>query len=327
MTAVLDGSRSTHAGASAAPVGLSAADLASLVETFQDATSKLERTHASLRQEVSRLEGELVDTKAQLRRASELAALGEMAAGISHEVRNPLGSIRLYAQLIHDDLGDRPESKQTATKIIKAVDGLDAIVGDVLAFSREMRLRVQWCESGLLLEQAASACAAQACDGVELIVQDSGARSVLADASLVHQALVNVVRNGCEATRKSGGGLVRLGVGERRVLDADGRRVVMDALVISDEGDGIPAAAKSRIFNPFFTTRETGTGLGLAIVHRIMNAHGGRVHIDTSTGGERPAGTTVELLLPKEDAPNTGGPIARADQSCEEPSHEHRAGR
>jgi len=116
-------------------------ELEDLLRTFNDVTSKLQSTHETLRAEVSRLQGELEQANRRLRRSRELAALGEMAAGIAHEIRNPLGSIKLYTEALEADLrGDAP-SHGTAVKIGSAVEGLDRIVGDVLAFAREMRLR------------------------------------------------------------------------------------------------------------------------------------------------------------------------------------------
>ncbi|MEM9083097.1 MAG: ATP-binding protein [Planctomycetota bacterium] len=288
--------------------GMSPAELTELLSTFNDATKKLEAAHGTLQQHVVRLEGELRETRAQLHRARELAALGEMAAGIAHEVRNPLGSIRLYAELIGDDLAECAEMQGAAgaaKKIVNAVDGLNGIVGDVLAFSREMRVSRVPVDARELLENAANACHAGDEDCSRIVVGGDQLEGVevCCDRGLMQQALVNVVRNAVEATGKAGGGEVRLSMARRRILDETGRRVPMVALMVSDEGDGISKDALGRIFNPFFTTRETGTGLGLAIVHRIIDAHQGRVQIESSTGddGDR-RGTTVELLIPLTDA-------------------------
>lgn len=294
----------------AAPVRseISPAELTELLNTFNEATSKLEAAHGTLQQHVVRLEGELRETRAQLHRARELAALGEMAAGIAHEVRNPLGSIRLYAELIRDDLTGLAQAQGAAgaaSKIVNAVDGLNGIVGDVLAFSREMRVRRVGVDVGELLKNAASACCAGEGEHLRIIVSsdDFEGVEVCCDRGLMQQALVNVVRNAVEATEKAGGGEVRLWAERRRILDETGRRVPMIGLMVTDEGDGISEDALGRIFNPFFTTREAGTGLGLAIVHRIIDAHQGRVQIDSSTGGgDAKRGTTVELLIPLTDA-------------------------
>ena len=285
--------------------GLSAEDLAKLLSDFQSATSQLETAHVALQGHVSRLEGELRETRAQLRRARELAALGEMAAGIAPEVRNPLGSIRLFAEMLREDLVEQPASAAVAGKITRAVDGLDAIVGDVLTFSREVRPRGGVVDVEGLVHDAVSSCEGCCGDGaVEIVVGDvDDPGEVDGDQTLLMQALVNVVRNGCEAVvvGESGRGRVTVWSGRRRALDAEGRRVEMDALCVRDDGDGMDEEVRGRVFNPFFTTREAGTGLGLAIVHRILDAHGGRVVIESWTKADRARpGTVVELLLPRD---------------------------
>jgi len=284
-------------------------ELADLVRSFDQAARALQETHEQLRTEVARLEAELRDTRAQLHRARELAALGEMAAGIAHEIRNPLGSIRLHAEVLVDDLTDRPAQRDIARKVARAVDGLNAVVTDVLAFSRDMRVRPAPVDARDLFEHAAEACA----DVVEKwsvrIVYDASLTGiqVVCDAGIMHQALVNVVRNACEAVGGAGPHAhrpaVRLSVENRAPLESDGTRRDMVGLVVADNGPGIPSDVIGRIFNPFFTTRSAGTGLGLPIAHRILDAHGGRVGVrsvehDPVDGG-RGTGTIVELLLPQ----------------------------
>lgn len=268
--------------------------LAELIATFTDATSRLQATHETLRAEVQRLEGELRETKGQLARARELAALGEMAAGIAHEIRNPLGSIKLYARVLVDDLDDRERERETASKIARAVDGLNAVVGDVLAFSREMRLDTVPTSVRDLVEHALECCADRhdAID-VELEIDDA---TCSADTSLAHQAIVNVLRNACDALREQGGGRLRISTRRASALDHDGKRRAFACIAVDDSGPGIPADVRQRMFNPFFTTRAAGTGLGLPIVHRILDAHDGRITIDDAPAPLH--GARVELLFP-----------------------------
>ncbi|GAB4550766.1 MAG: hypothetical protein Tsb0013_12630 [Phycisphaerales bacterium] len=281
--------------------GLGPDQLAELIATFTDATSRLQQTHETLRAEVARLEGELRETKGQLARARELAALGEMAAGIAHEIRNPLGSIKLYAKVLVDDLADREQERDTARKIARAVDGLNAVVGDVLAFSREMRLETTAvCLRGVV-ERAMECCAdriAMSDIDVDLRLDDAGEAEV--DPTLVHQALVNVLRNACDALAERDGGCIRVSTGCRSVLDHDGVRRTMAMVLVEDSGPGIPEEVRSRVFNPFFTTRAAGTGLGLPIVHRILDAHDGRITITNGAPGL--GGARVELLFPRPKA-------------------------
>ena len=116
-------------------------ELADLMRVVTEVTTRLEATHEQLRSEVARLSGELSEANQQLARSRRLASLGEVAAGIAHEIRNPLGSIRLYARMLIDDLADRPLQQKTAAKIGDAARSLEAVVTDVLTFSKEIKIR------------------------------------------------------------------------------------------------------------------------------------------------------------------------------------------
>jgi len=288
---------------------VSAGELAELVTAFNDVAASLQATHETLRAEVSRLEAELRTTRRQLRRSRHLASLGEMAAGIAHEVRNPLGSIKLYAAMLVADLADRPSEREIAGKIVGSVDRANAVVGDVLAFSRRISVRWSQADALELLNDAREACAGCVSPGVRLVAPcpDRRPLPVACDAALVQQALVNVIRNALEAVAEgerppgSPAPAVQLDIAPRSVLGPDGERIAMTALCITDNGPGLPPEVMERMFNPFFTTRAAGTGLGLAIVHRIIDAHAGRVVARNNPATEAAhgcAGATIELLLP-----------------------------
>lgn len=272
-------------------------DLGELLAAFNEATSRLHGAHEALRAEVARLQSELREANEQLERSRRLAALGEMAAGIAHEVRNPLGGIRLYARMLVQDLADRPAERAVAEKIGAAVRGLDAVVGDVLNFAREMRVRPAPASARALLEGAAEEVLAEDRGGAAVPVRvdlRADERTVIeCDEQLLHRALVNIVRNAVQAMRT---GEASPREGHVLTLAAetagDGESFVLS---VRDTGPGIPPEAMERIFNPFFTTRATGTGLGLAIVHRIVDAHGGSIRV---RNGER-GGAEVDLSLPR----------------------------
>ncbi len=277
---------------------LSATDLAELMSAFNEVTAKLERTHAQLRAEVRRLSTELRDANEALQRSKRLAALGEMAAGIAHEVRNPLGSIGLYARMLEEDLADRPECRGVAVKIGSAVRGLDAVVGDVLTFSREVRPCAAPVEASEALDRAIDACRAEL---GEVVREDRACGPVAfeCDAGMMHRALVNVLRNAGEANRAAGRSVVRVSAACGAVDPADPDPVPGAVLRVRDEGDGVAPGVIERMFNPFFTTRAAGTGLGLPIVHRIIDAHAGRVVVMNNSDSEPGAvGATVEFRLP-----------------------------
>lgn len=292
------------------PLTADPAGLQRIIDAFNEAAVELQETHENLRGEVVRLRQELSAANARLRRSQELAALGEMAAGIAHEIRNPLGSIRLYAEALADDLADRPAERELCEKISRGVVGLDAIVRDVLAFARDHRPDPVAVPMRRLLEGAIDQC-----EGIiartGITVHDAGdgadAEFVHADPVLLVQAVSNVIRNAIEAMDAAlpagdPDRAIHVGIARRRLRlpgGGSGERIVLE---IRDHGPGIPAEVRDRMFNPFFTTRATGTGLGLAIVHRIIDAHGGHVIVDDAPGG----GARVGLCLP---------PVAEASPS------------
>lgn len=273
---------------------LGAHDLAEIMSAFTTVTDRLQGAHQALQEEVKRLNHELHETNEQLRRSRQLAALGQMAAGIAHEVRNPLGSIRLYASMLAQDLSDRPESCRLASQITRAVADLDAIVGDVLTFAREMSVRPRPVRVADLFDQALESCCCLL-HGAPIDVRRDAAveealAPLLADGALVSAALANLVRNAVEAM--PGGGTLSLSACVDHGRNADSPPSMR--LTVDDTGPGIPEEIVERIFNPFFTTRPTGTGLGLAIVHRIVDAHGGEIDIGRSAAG----GASITLIFP-----------------------------
>ncbi|MEM7626397.1 MAG: ATP-binding protein [Planctomycetota bacterium] len=270
-------------------------DLAEVIQAYSAVAERLQSSHEALQNEVARLHRELASKNAQLERGKRLAALGEMAAGIAHEIRNPLAAIQLYAEMVTADLEPDAMTQQSAAiaadnsrKIAEAVRGLSAIVLDVLSFARQIEPRARACDGRELLQRVVDAHRpAIEAAGVAVDMRCE-VRVIDADPDLLHQALLNLVRNAVDAMTDRDGGVLSLAIESHRV-------------VVADTGPGLPAEVIDRIFNPFFTTRNTGTGLGLAIVHRIIDAHGGTiaVHNDPRHGG---AVFTLELPQPSPES-------------------------
>ena len=280
------------------PHSLGIDDLKDLMQTVTETSKQLQDTHQVLQGEVARLQHELAEANVQLRRSRSLAALGGMAAGIAHEIRNPLGSIQLYVQMLAEDLQAEPNQLEICRKIDRAVVSLDAIVRDVLLFARDFTINLQPLNTDELLDRALEHCEAIITRrGVTVIRETNEAFDLHADQTLMIQALGNVLRNAVEAMTDSPSDCddneLRLTVAYRRVRCPDGQRQPRIIFGVEDTGPGITEDVVKRMFNPFFTTRATGTGLGLAIVHRIVEAHGG--HVAVSEGRSR--GTRIELCL------------------------------
>ncbi len=228
----------------------------------------------------------------------KMAALARLTASIAHEIRNPLGSMQLYVQMLAEDLREEPKQMEICRKIDRAVVSLDEIVRDVLLFARDFTINIQPLKTDELLDRALEHCEAIITrSGVTVIRETKEVFDLQADQTLMTQALSNVLRNAVEAMTDSSSDCddteLRLTVAYRRVRCPDGQRRQRVVFGVEDTGPGISEDVVKRMFNPFFTTRATGTGLGLAIVHRIVEAHGG--HVAVSAGRSR--GTRIELCL------------------------------
>lgn len=319
---------------------MSPTDMAELLGAFNEATARLQAAHESLSAEVVRLQRELRDANQQLERSRRLAALGEMAAGIAHEIRNPLGSIRLDARMLESDLQRNPELQDEAglaRRIGSAVRTVDAVVRDVLAFAGDSRVHPQPVDLCELLDRAVQESLAAVPIPVLVHRNDlqSGVTRIVADPSLLHRALVNIICNALQSMQEDRARRdrpseltidagVRSDGGAARGSDEAGERPPSRWiwLRVSDTGPGIPPEVLDRVFNPFFTTRAQGTGLGLAIVHRIVDAHGGRITVKNLapvTPEHRPdgagrgmatgcAGAAVEIELPCRTEPVAEAP-------------------
>lgn len=258
-------------------------DLRDLIGSYNDLTERLTASQKALQSEVLELRRELAEKNRQLARKNRLAILGEMAAGVAHEVRNPLGGIELYAGLIRRESDEGVKTAKWARRIQEATADLSRIVGDMLDFTRPIKPRMR----PVLLSSVADAALDMASAAVEKhsirVERDyaGGEPRVAADANLLQRAFLNIILNAADAV--GDGGLLK--VAAHGCL-LDGRPA--GALAFSDSGPGIEPEALEKVFDPFFTRKENGTGLGLAMVARIVEAHSGQV-----TASNGPAGGAV----------------------------------
>jgi signal transduction histidine kinase len=258
-------------------------ELRRIIKAYNDVTDKLQRSHTQLQDHINRLHEELSEKNRILERRNRLAALGEMAAGMAHEIRNPLGGIQLYASLLAQDVEDRPASYQLVEKIAGGVKRLEAVVGQVLHFTREISPNMTEANLADVVSQAVDLTSRQRTHaGVVCLVEGPPRMMVTVDPLLLGQALLNLLLNGIEAMASwAGPRRLRVSYG---VPDPSGpaRKLLLS---VGDTGPGISPAILDRIFNPFFTTKESGTGLGLSIVHRVVEAHEGTIVVSNSPEG------------------------------------------
>jgi signal transduction histidine kinase len=248
----------------------------------------------ALGREFNAMAAALEEREARLRRSEQLAAVGKMAAQITHEVRNPLSSIGLNAELLADEVaGAGSEAQTLARAIVKEVDRLTQVTEGYLRFVRLPEGRrepgdVSEMVRGLLRFQAGELAARGVTVEEELA---AGLPPVLFDESQLRPALLNLVRNAAEAMAEVPAG--------RRVLRVRTARAGADPaagviIEVSDQGPGIPEAHRAHIFEPFFTTKQGGTGLGLALAHEVVVRHGGTLAVTCPREG----GTRFTLSLP-----------------------------
>jgi len=253
-------------------------ELAAIIASYNEVTDKLKTAHERLTREVVRLREQLDQKNRELARKERLAALGEMAAGVAHEIRNPLGGIQLFSSLLERDLKDRPKLGALAAKISNGVRTLDGIVGDILAFAGPADVQLEPVELAPLLAETLDLIAPQRRARQVTMHVDPGEFAAIVQASPVHlqRALLNLVLNALDAVQT--GGNVWIGCGP----DQTDEWVILE---VADDGTGVSPELSQRIFDPFFTNKDTGTGLGLAIVHRVAETHGGSVRVAARNGG------------------------------------------
>lgn len=222
-----------------------------------------------------------------------LAALGEMAAAIAHEVKNPLAGIEVMAGVLRRQLSDSPDAQTILADIIKEAKMANAIVVEVLDFVRPIRLQVERVSLLDVLRDAVSMAESHVPRGQVQVTMELGDElpPIQGDPHQLRQIFTNLMTNAFEAL--GGAGQVRvaatqLPAEEETTAGTESHGVPMIQVEVSDDGPGMPADIMDRIFSPFFTTKPKGSGLGLAIVRKIVDAHDGRIDVSArATGGAR----------------------------------------
>jgi signal transduction histidine kinase len=268
-------------------------NLASRVESESDPEEIQQITHAINRlgealkaniQREKQIEG-------QLRHAERLASLGRLVAGVAHEVRNPLATIRLRVQMCRRDV-DNPKVKESCSVALEEIERLNGIVNRLLNFARPVQLHIESADLRNLIEERMESFrdwAHQRRVALSTELPQSNIPLQL-DKDRMAQVFDNVIQNAIEAMSEAGGTLC-VTLAPQSDLTDNGSGVCVE---FRDTGKGMKSSIVSHIFDPFFTTKPSGTGLGLSICHELVQAHGGKIQVDSEEG----RGTMVRITIP-----------------------------
>jgi signal transduction histidine kinase len=255
-------------------------------EEIQRIIEAINRLGSTLQQNIERekqIEGEL-------RHAERLASLGRLVAGVAHEVRNPLATIRLRLQMCRRDT-DNAGLMESCSIALAEVERLNGMVNRLLNFSRPVQLHRELTDLRILLEQRFDCFREQAIKrGVKIVASfPSEEQAFSLDKGRMAQVFDNIIQNALEAMSDEGGTLFVSLASIEPSGNGGGVRVEF-----RDSGKGMTPAVASHIFDPFFTTKPAGTGLGLSICHELVTAHGGEMHVESEVG----RGTSVSITMP-----------------------------
>jgi two-component system sensor histidine kinase HydH len=237
--------------------------------------------------EIKRLQDEVI-------RSQRLASLGGLAAGVAHEIRNPLSSIKGFAAYFRDKFTDVPTDREAAEVMIHEVDRMNRVITQLIEFARPLKMSVNSVSLPVVIRHALTLVEKDAAKmGISIETEiPPGKWEIPVDADQMTQVFLNLYLNAIASMEK--GGTLRVS------LSAQDEKLVR--ISVSDTGIGIPAADIPRIFDPYFTTRSGGTGLGLAICHKIVEAHNGEIFVESEEG----KGTNVVVTLPAASMQNIG---------------------
>ncbi len=228
---------------------------------------------------------ELKELEIKMQRKEKLAALGSLAAGIAHEVRNPLSSIKGYATFFASLFEKESENRKAAYIMAEEVDRVDRVISELLEFAKPAELKLKETDMEQLIANSLRIIKHEAADaGVNLIKEFDQPLPVLKiDPDRFIQVLLNLYINAIQAMEDGGDLTIKAGIEKDALI-----------LEICDTGTGISPENQESVFNPYFTTKKQGTGLGLAIVYKIIESHNGTIHIQSIKG----KGTTFVILIP-----------------------------
>jgi signal transduction histidine kinase len=257
-----------------------------LTYTLAEANREQSRKYRSVAEQLAQANRDLQAAEAAVRRSERLAALGQLSAGLAHELRNPLGTIRASAEILTRNLaGENDVAREMAGFIASEVDRTNSLVTRFLEFARPMKARPAPADLGEVIDRAVARLERNS-PPFDVSVYKNYSPDigpVALDAELIERAIYNLLLNAAQATPPGGAITVKTRLADGAV-----------EIAVIDRGAGIDPAHLENIFNPFFTTKPEGVGLGLAIVSKIVDGHGGRMAVESEPG----KGSVFRVFLP-----------------------------
>jgi signal transduction histidine kinase len=255
-----------------------------LIQEQERLLDEIESWNRTLEERVEQKTVELEMAHHEVLLTEKLAALGHLSAGMAHEIRNPLNSISLFAQVLSSGLGDEPEMKSYSEKIINEVERIDAILVKLLSTSKRSHFQLRTIHIDRVITTSLQPFLEQMNVQDVALQTELGEKtpSILADADELGQIFSNLFANAL-FEMKAGGTL-------SVTLESDDKEALV---TVSDTGGGIPEEHLNNIFDPFFTTKERGTGFGLSVVLRIVKTYAGRINVESNS-----LGTSFQIWLP-----------------------------
>jgi signal transduction histidine kinase len=242
---------------------------------------------------IAPLQVQLVESRQLVERQEKLASLGVLAAGVAHEIRNPLTAIKAWLYMQQKHLARGTPEYEDSTLISGEIDRLERIVKDFLLFARPsdpelitVPVEQPLHEVQTLMEPELKT------SRIKLVLDSVAPAQIRIDPGQIRQVLINLIQNAADSIGKNGTITLRARLDEKRLSDRPTDVVILE---VSDTGKGIPQEIGKRLFDPFFTTKESGTGLGLPIAARIVEKHQGALQYQTHAG----RGTTFGIILPR----------------------------
>lgn len=255
-------------------------------EQFSRSSDQLKIRYEDLCKEAEELKSQLAQKEIEVRRSERLAMLGQTAAALAHEVRNPLGAIKLFVSVLRGELTDRPASISLVDAIDKSVDDLDHVVTNILQFARDGAINHGVVNVSSIINEQIDQLKGLYSDRIKFIVLNEASPFIEGDSVGIRSLFSNILQNSCQAIKKDGTIKIRL-------FETNNNANCL-LVEVQDTGGGIADEIIKKIFEPFVSGRNEGTGLGLAIAKKVVNQHEGEISVSNSE-----TGAVFKISLPR----------------------------